>query len=96
MLKLKDVKWDNTTTPTGVAATIGFGNEYKISIIQNDISYGGDKGLYEIAVLHKDEFTSLPGITNPNDTVAGYLTEDSVNKILLKMYTLTKRTPLQI
>ena len=96
MLKLKDVQWNTTRVPAGKAATVSFGKEYKISIIQNDISYGGDKGLYEIAVLHNDVLAQLPGITNQNDTVAGYLTEDNVNNILIKMFTLTKITPLQI
>ena len=31
----------------------------------------------------------LPGITDPGDTVKGWLTEDDVNSIIIKMITIT-------
>ena len=40
--------------------------------------------------------TELPGITQPGDTVAGYLTENNVNDIIHSMTQLTKREPQQI
>jgi hypothetical protein len=40
--------------------------------------------------------TELPGITQPGDTVKGYLTEDNVNDIIHAMTQLTKRDPKQI
>ena len=53
-------------------------------------------GLYEIAVFLDKEMTELPGITEPGDTVKGFLTEDDVNEILSSMTQLTKREPQQI
>ena len=40
--------------------------------------------------------TELAGITEPGDTVKGFLTEDDVNEILSSMTQLTKREPQQI
>jgi len=96
MLKLKDLKMEQTTTPDGVQALVSFGKDYELSIICNDMSYGHRSGLYEIGVFYQDELTQLPGITETNQTVAGYLNEDAINNILLKMYTITKHKPIQI
>jgi hypothetical protein len=65
--------------------------DYKMSIVCSPSSYGGKKGLYEIAVLDKDgEFIELKGITNTNDTVQGWLRENEVVLLIEKMCELTK------
>jgi hypothetical protein len=82
----------------GCQAVLDFGN-YHLSII-ND-GYGCDRGLYEIGVFKAadgvaSELVSLPGITNDDDTVKGYLTEADVDAIIKKMYLITGNSPRQI
>ena len=77
-----------TDTPKGVQAVLDFG-KYELSIVQNEISYGNRKGLYEIAVFSEGNQVELPGITSPGDSVKGFLTESDVDAILTKMYTIT-------
>jgi len=95
-MQLKDFEMMPTESPKGVQAIIQFGDEYQLSIIQSDFSYGGSKGLYEIGVFKNGEMTQLPGITLPNDTVRGFLTEADVNSVILKMHTLTRADPRQV
>jgi len=94
-MKLEDINMVKTKFPNGVQAILKFGPHYEISIIQNEMSYGGKMGLYEIAVYLDNEMTALPGITEPGDTVKGFLTEDNVNDIIHSMTQLTKREPQQ-
>lgn len=95
-MKLEDLKMVQTKVPNGVQALVKFGPHYELSIVKNDSSYGGSKGLYEIAVFLDKQMTELPGITAPGDTVKGFLTEDDVDDILSSMTQLTKREPQQI
>ena len=64
-----------------------------MSIVKHSHSYGGEQGLYEIAVYKGDNQVELPGITEPNDTVRGFLTEQEVNGIMIKMYTISGKNP---
>jgi len=65
--------------------------DYKMSIVCSASSYGGEKGLYEIAIFDKDgEFVDLKGITNQDNTVQGWLREDEVVLIIEKMCEITK------
>ncbi|MBR20005.1 MAG: hypothetical protein CMA64_07665 [Euryarchaeota archaeon] len=64
--------------------------DYKMSIVCSPTSYGGDKGLYEIAVFDKDgEFVDLKGISNKNDNVHGWLRENEVVLVIEKMCEIT-------
>lgn len=56
-----------------------FENGYGASVVRFSGSYGGDKGLYELAVLHNGEICYDTPITND---VVGYLTDDAVEKLL--------------
>ena len=84
--KFEDIKFTETTMPKGIQALIAFG-EYELSIICNEGSYGGKNGgtLYEIGVFKGDKMVELPGITEPNDTVKGWLNEEKVMTIIKKM-----------
>lgn len=74
-----------------------FDDQHQLSIISGDGAYGGDKGLYEIAIFVNGEFGSLPGINeHVDDDVMGYLTEEQVSTIIKKMYFLTGKTPSQV
>ena len=54
-------------------------NGYDVSIVRNALSYGGDKGLYEIGVYKGDKMSDPLGW---NDTVKGWLTPKDVEKEL--------------
>jgi hypothetical protein len=94
-MKLKDFQLLETEVPKGVQALLEFDN-YELSIINNEVSYGNKQGLYEIAVFKDGEQIELPGITNPGDTVKGWLTNSDVDAIISKMYFLTGTKPRQI
>ena len=95
-MQLKDFEMMPTETPNGVQAILQFGDDYELSIIQSEFSYGGSQGLYEIGVFKHGVMTEMPGITNENDTVRGYLTEADVDGIINKMFYATGKKPEQI
>ncbi len=70
----------------GVVARIMFENGYGASIAQTPFSYGGDEGLYELAVL--DSNGRLTYDTPVTDDVEGYLTEDEVTKLMEQIQNL--------
>jgi hypothetical protein len=94
-MKLKDFQLLETDVPKGVQAVLAF-NDYELSIVKNEVSYGNKQGLFEIAVFKDGEQKELPGVTNDGDTVKGWLTESDVDAILKKMYLITGTTPRQI
>ncbi len=70
----------------GVVARIMFENSYGASIAQTPFSYGGDEGLYELAVLDSDGHLTYE--TSITDDVEGYLTEDEVTKLMEQIQNL--------
>ena len=69
----------------GVQARIKFENGYGASVIKSSFSYGGNQGLYELAVLFEDDITYNTPIT---DDVLGYLSEDDVTEHLKQIQEL--------
>jgi hypothetical protein len=81
----------------GNQVLLDFGN-YHLSII--DDGMGKTANLFEIATFNSNDgiasdFVELPGITDKRG-VRGYLTEDDVDAIIKKMYSVTGRLPVQI
>ncbi len=76
----------NDSFYNGVTARIHFENGFGASVVKHDFSYGGKKGLYELAVLFDDEIH----YDNPvaMGDVRGYLTEDVVTELLLQIQKL--------
>ena len=64
----------------GVQARIQFENGYGASVVCTPYTYGGDKGLYELAVL--DSGGNLTYDTPVTNDVEGYLSEDDVTNLL--------------
>ena len=62
------------------AARIMFDNGYGASVVVGPHTYGGEDGLYELAVLGSDG--KLVCDTPVTDDVEGYLSEDDVTKLL--------------
>tara|TARA_B100000809_G_C15074270_1_gene507209 strand:+ start:1011 stop:1295 length:285 start_codon:yes stop_codon:yes gene_type:complete len=74
--KFEDLKFEQRFTD-GVQAWVKMDNGYEVSVIKNGLSYGGDKGLYEIGIYHG------PGMVVPkgwDDSVKGWLTPELVEK----------------
>ena len=70
----------------GVQARIQFDNGYGASVVKTPHTYGGDKGLYELAVL--DSNGSLTYATPITDDVIGYLRPEDVTDVLAKIQQL--------
>ena len=67
-----------------------------LSIVKHTGSYGGTNGLYEIGVWNKDgQMVEIDGITEEGDTIKGFLDKDEVDGIIIKMFTLTGKDPVQ-
>mgnify|MGYP006079997541 FL=1 len=62
----------------GVQAMVPI-SDHKMSIVKHKMSYGGKMGLYEIAVIGPNgEQKELDGVTQPGDTVKGFLTQEDL------------------
>ncbi len=88
MKAFKDLKFKTIDSEhiTGVTTSLHFKNGYGISVISHTYSYGGDRGLYEIAVL--DSQGRLTYDTPITDDVIGYLTEKEVSVIMKEIQEL--------
>jgi len=80
---LFDNPTDERSVNFGVQRLYKFDNGYGASVVRSTSSYGGDSGLWELAVLDADG--GLDYSTPITDDVIGWLTEKEVNQILLKI-----------
>ena len=64
-------------------------SHYSASVVKTPTSYGGESGLWELAVLHNGKITYNTPITN-NHGVTGWLTDDDVQTILAQIDGLTE------
>jgi hypothetical protein len=70
----------------GVMSRIQFENGYGASVVCTPYTYGGDKGLYELAVL--DSEGHLTYATSVTDDVIGYLRPEDVTDVMEKIQQL--------
>ena len=70
----------------GVQARIQFDNGYGASVVKTPYTYGGDRGLYELAVL--DSEGNLTYATSVTNDVIGYLRPEDVTDVLAKIQQL--------
>lgn len=70
---------------SGYYKVIEFANGYSASIVSHSMSYGGNAGLFEIAVLYENELVYDTPITND---VIGYLDFQGVVDTLKKIESL--------
>lgn len=81
MKTFSDLEFKPTPMGSGVISRIKFDNGYGASVVKGPHTYGGNEGLYELAVIDaNDQVTYETSVTND---VEGYLTEEDVT-ILLK------------
>ena len=65
----------------GIVSRTQFDNGYEVSVVKSEHSYGGNKGLYELAVLDSNgELTYDTPVTND---VIGYLRPEDVTDAML-------------
>lgn len=70
----------------GIVSRTEFDNGYGVSVVKSPHTYGGDKGLYELAVLGNDgQITYDTPITND---VIGYLRPMDVTDVMEKIQQL--------
>lgn len=82
-MKFTELNFGPHPSWVGIQAKHFFDNGYGVSVIQSPNSYGGDEGLYELAVLegNEDEF-EICYTTPITDDVLGHLTEEQVESTL--------------
>ena len=90
MLKysFSDLSFVTRAFDNGVAARLKFPNGYEASVVRGDFTYGGPRGLYELAVLHDGEIVYDTPVT---DDVLGHLTEGDVTERLNEIASLPPR-----
>ena len=80
MVAFSDLKFKETRRhDSGVKALHKFANGYSASEIRTPYSYGGEEGLYDLAVLRGDRLDYTTPVT---DDVKGWLSEDDVTRLL--------------
>jgi hypothetical protein len=72
----------------GYQKFVEFDNGYTASVVSNDMSYGSDRGLFEIAILYNDSIVYDTGIT---EDVIGFLDFQEVADTLKQIEKLPKR-----
>jgi hypothetical protein len=69
----------------GIVSRTQFDNGYEASVVKSQYTYGGDKGLYELAVFKDGEICYDTPIT---DDVIGYLRPEDVTDVMAKIQQL--------
>ena len=69
----------------GITSRTEFDNGYEISVVKSPYTYGGDKGLYELAVFKDGDICYDTPIT---DDVIGYLRPEDVTDVMAKIQQL--------
>lgn len=71
----------------GVQVIYKFPNGYGASVVQHDMSYGGDEGKWELALITFKSGTDEWHLSYDDDfdDVVGYLTEDMVDEYLTQI-----------
>ena len=81
----KDIIFEEFEKYNGVISRTEFENGYGTSVIRHDNSYGGDRGLYELAIIKDGDIVYDTPIT---DDVIGYLTPEEVTQYMIKIQEL--------
>jgi hypothetical protein len=77
---------NDTPFMVGKKARMSFDNGYGVSVVSHTYSYGGKRGLYEVAVLGSDgDLTYDTPVTND---VIGYLSEKAVSDVMKQVQEL--------
>lgn len=79
--------WMDNSDPNMKRLRIRFKNGYGLSVIQGEHSYGGDRGLFEIAPVNSEGKLdgSLLDPKDQGDDVLGYCTVEDVHRYIVKL-----------
>ena len=80
-----DLRFVDRPARLTTGASMDFPNGYGVSVIIGPYTYGGDEGLYELAVIHEG---SLCYTTPVTDYVEGHLTPDDVTRLMREVAAL--------
>jgi hypothetical protein len=83
MKKFEDLEFemlDDAPHMVGKQARLQFENGFGVSVVSHTYSYGGKDGLFEVAVLDKDD--NLTYETSVTSDVIGYLNPDEVTEVM--------------
>lgn len=86
MKTFDDLEFKSHPINDGIVSRIYFDNGWGASVVSHERSYGGDRGLFEIAVL-KDGDIHYENEVADGDVI-GYLNSDQVTEILGKIQKL--------
>tara|TARA_S200002703_G_scaffold85843_1_gene74024 strand:- start:7186 stop:7485 length:300 start_codon:yes stop_codon:yes gene_type:complete len=93
---LLGLQFDTSKYHKGIQLVLDY-KKYELSIVQHEASYGGPQGLFEIMISDGNGHgIELPGITNPGDTVKGWLTLEDVSAICKKLVSITGVEPVKV
>jgi hypothetical protein len=81
MKTFNDLEFNTHPLNSGVIAKMEFDNGFGVSVVQSPYSYGGDRGLYELAVWKDGEIHYDNKIANGD--VVGYLRKEDVTDAML-------------
>lgn len=85
MKTFKDLKFKPHPIGNGLQAKMNFDNDYGVSVVKFNGSYGFSNDLWEVAILYKDSLTYNTEIT---DDVLGYQTDQDVTDVMKKVQAL--------
>ena len=71
--------WVDPKGETDIQAWVPLPNGLSVSVVKNDLSYGGDKGLYEVGVYNGED---MYRVDDWRDEVKGWLDEEEVELTL--------------
>lgn len=75
----------------GVQKVYRFANNYGASVVRQNFSYGNEQGLWELAVINfptADNNYELNYETEITDDVIGYLSDEEVEELLVRIEAL--------
>ena len=78
VMKFEDLKFEGEVEDVQALADCG---NYEVSVVRNALSYGGDKGFYEIGVFYKDTNRMCDPL-GWGDEVKGWLSPEGVEEEL--------------
>jgi hypothetical protein len=81
MKTFKDIQFKSNPMGAeyGIVSRTQFDNGYEVSVVKSPHSYGGDKGLYELAIFKDGDICYDTPIT---DDVIGYLRPEDVTDVM--------------
>jgi len=85
MKTFKDLEFKPHSIGNGLQAVMNFDNNYGVSVVKFNGSYGYHQDLWEVAILYKGALTYNTDIT---DDVLGHQTEQDVTDVMKKVQEL--------